>query len=174
MLTASQPERVRSLTSLRFPHPAAFASGIRFDPEQKEKWQHLRQQFGATDLEERAAAMLGDDAAGLRRFLAANGLPGPFLERYVKRLQEPDALVGALSWEHALSLDELSRVPVITTPTLFLWSEGPALARATVNATRGYVHASYKEVLIPDSGNFMLETASAALIGPLREHLHST
>lgn len=173
MLAAYHPARVRSLTSLRFPHPAAFAEGIRFEPEQKEKWRRLQQDFGTTNLEERAVTMLADNAAELCRFLVANGLPPPFLDRYVARLKAPGALVGAFSWEHAICLDEFSAVPVVTVPTLLLWSEGPALARATVDATASYVRSTLKEVCIPNAGNFMLETLSSALIAPLRQHLQS-
>jgi pimeloyl-ACP methyl ester carboxylesterase len=174
MIAAYQKTRVRSLISLRYPHPAAFAHGIQFEPEQKEKWRELQQQFGAANLNERAAAMLANDAARLRSFLTALGLPQPFLERYVNRLKDPAALVGAFSWERAISLDELSRVPAVTVPTLLVWSEGVALARATLEATRNYVHASYKEVLVQNAGHFILETSSAALIAPIRQHLQLT
>jgi pimeloyl-ACP methyl ester carboxylesterase len=174
MLTAYWPTRIRSLISMRFPHPAAFARGIEMDPEQKTKWRHLQEQFGSADLKERTATMLANDAAPLRRFLMSIGLQQPFLDRYVERLKEPEALLGALSWEHAISLEEISRVPAITAPTLLLWSEGPGVAYTTVEATRNYVHAPYKEVLIPNVGNFMLEMSSAALISPIRQHFERT
>jgi pimeloyl-ACP methyl ester carboxylesterase len=174
MLTAYHPTRVRSLTSIRFPHPAAFAHGIQFEPGQKEKWRRLEQDLGAGGPEERATTMLAHEAAGLRHFLTAISLPQPFLDRYVVRLTESGALAGALSWEHAVSPNEFSKVPSVTAPTLLLWSEGPALARTTVEATKDYVRASYKELLIPNAGNFLLETSSAAVSVPLRQHLQST
>jgi pimeloyl-ACP methyl ester carboxylesterase len=174
MLTAHWPTRIRSLTSLRFPHPAAFAHGIQLDPEQREKWRQLQEAFGSEDFGERVATMLVNDAARLRDFLTEIDLPQPYLDRYLERLKEPDALAGALSWEHAISLEEISRVPAIATPTLLLWSDGPGVARTTVQATRDYVHAPYREVLIPNTGNFMLERSSDLLIAPMREHLRST
>ena len=174
MLAAYQPTRIRSLTSLRYPHPAAFAQGVQFEPQQRAKWQHLQQALGAADVHARADAMLDDDAAALRRFLANSGLPQPFLDRYVARLQEPGALVGAFSWERAIRLQEFAEVPTVTVPTLLIWSEGPALAPATVDATRNYVNASFDAVLIPNAGNFILETSPEALLAPLRKHLKST
>lgn len=174
MLAAYQPTRIRSLTSLRYPHPAAFAHGVQFEPQQRAKWQRLQQELGAADVYARADAMLDDDAAALRRFLTNSGLPQPFLDRYVARLQEPGALVGAFSWERAIRLHEFSEVPAVTVPTLLIWSEGPALAQATVEATRNYVNASFDAVLVPNAGNFMLETSPAALLAPLRKHLRST
>jgi len=171
MLAASCPERVRSLTSLRFPHPAAFARGVRFEPEQREKWRRLQEQLGSGSLEDRAAVMLDAEAAGLRRLLSTNGLPPAFVDRYVARLREPGALTGALAWEHAISLEDFASVPDILVPTLLLWSEGPALSKATVVATQEHVRASFTEVLVPACGNFMLEVAPLRVAPPLREHL---
>ncbi|MDI1448980.1 alpha/beta hydrolase [Polyangium sp. 6x1] len=174
MLTAYRPARVRSLTALRYPHPAAFARGIQSEPEQMEKWRRLQHQFGAPDVHERAAAMLADNAARLHGFLADIGLPQPFVDRYVERMKEPGALVGALSWERSISLEEFLKVPPVTVPTLLLWSDGPALSRATLEATKDYVHAVYRERDLPNVGHFMLETSPAELIAPLLQHLQST
>lgn len=173
MMAAFWPERIRSLTSLRVPHPAAFAQGIRTDPEQQRKWQLLEEQFGAADLEERAAAMLANGAARLRDFLVAVGLPQPFLDRYVARLQTPGTLVGALSWEHCVTFRELGNVPTVAVPTLLLWSDGPGVARASVEATKDYVSARYTQAFIADVGNFILETCPDEVIGPLCRHLHA-
>lgn len=174
MLAAYHPTRVRSLTSFRYPHPAAFAQTMQSDPEQREKWLRLQQELGAGDPSEKAAAMLANDAAGLRRFLAASGLPQPFLNQYVLRLQEPGAFAGALFWNQAVSLDEFARVPPVTASTLLVWSDGPALARAAVEATRSFVHGRFTDVSIPNGGHFMLETSPEALVAPLRRHLEST
>jgi pimeloyl-ACP methyl ester carboxylesterase len=174
MLTAYYPARIRSLTAFRYPHPAAFARGMESDLEQKGKWFQLQQELGAGNPDEKAIAMLANDAAGLRRFLTASGLPEPFLDRYVSRLKEPGALVAALYWNLAVSLEEFAKVPAVTTPTLYVWSDGPALARTTAETTRNYVRARFTEVSIPNAGHFMLETSPADAIAPLRRHLEST
>jgi pimeloyl-ACP methyl ester carboxylesterase len=174
MLAAYHPARIRSLAAFRYPHPAAFAQSMESDPEQKEKWSRLQQELGGRNPDEKAAEMLANDAAGLRRFLASSGLPQPFLDRYVSRLKEPGTLAGALSWNQAISLDEFSVVPAVTAPTLYVWSEGPALARAAAEATKHYVHGRFTEVSASNVGHFMLETSPAAAIEPLRQHLHST
>jgi pimeloyl-ACP methyl ester carboxylesterase len=173
MLAAQHPGRIRSLTSIRFPHPAAFAQTMQSDPEQKEKWLRLQQDLGAGSPTERAAAMLADNAAGLRRFLAASGLPQPALDRYVSRLMEPGVLAGALSWNHAVSLEAFSRVPAVGVPSLYVWSEGPALARAAVEATKPYAHAGFTEVCVEQGGHFMLETSPGAVTAALLEHLRA-
>ncbi|HWM70505.1 MAG TPA: alpha/beta hydrolase [Steroidobacteraceae bacterium] len=174
MLAAHHPGRVRSLTSLRFPHPAAFARGIQFDPDQQGKWRRLQEQFGTGGPDERAMRLLANNGAGLRKFLTEVGLVEPYLSRYAERLTEPATLAGALSWEHSISLEEFARVPEVTCPTLLIWSEGPALARTTVETTRQYVRAPFTDVVISGVGHFILETSPDAVIAPLRRHLEST
>lgn len=174
MVAARNPTRVRSLTSIRFPHPAAFAKALRSDAEQSQKWARLQEDLGAGNPAQKAAAMLADDGAGLRSFLTASGLPEPFLSRYVSRLSDSGALAGALSWNQAISLEEFSNVPAVTVPTLLLWSEGPALGRAAAEASRSYVQATLTEVSVPEINHFLVETSPAAVIGPLRQHLRAT
>ncbi len=174
MLAAYHPNRIRSLTSIRYPHPAAFAGALLSDTEQHEKWLRIQQQLGAGDPGAKARVMLADDAMGLRDFLMSHGLPQPFLTRYVARLSEAGAFEGALCWNQAISLAEFAQVPPVTVPTLLIWSEGPALARAAAEASRSYVHAAFADVTVPGSSHFLLETSSTALVGPLREHFAAT
>ncbi|HEY6926068.1 MAG TPA: alpha/beta hydrolase [Steroidobacteraceae bacterium] len=174
MVAAHAPPRVRSLTSIRFPHPAAFAQALRCDAEQSAKWSRVQEEVGAGSPAQKAAAMLADDGAGLRRFLGTSGLPEPFLSRYVSRLSKPGALAGALSWNQAISLEEFSQVPAVKAPTLLLWSEGPALGRAAADASRAYVHAIFTQDSIPQGNHFLLEASPTAVIEPLRRHLQAT
>lgn len=174
MVAARKPTRVRSLTSIRFPHPAAFAQALQSNGEHREKWSRLQQDIGAGNPAEKAAAMLAADGAGLRRFLMASELPEPFLHRYVTRLSEPGALAGALSWNSAISLEEFSQVPAVTVPTLLLWSEGPALGRAAATASRSYVTATFTEALVREGNHFLLEAFPSAVIEPLSQHLRAT
>jgi pimeloyl-ACP methyl ester carboxylesterase len=174
MVAARNPARVRSLTAIRFPHPAAFAQALQSNAEQREKWSRLQHELGVGNPAEKAAAMLADDGAGLRRFLMTSGLPEPFLARYVLRLMQPGALTGALSWNQAVSLEEFSQVPAVMVPTLLLWSEGPALGHVAAEASRAYVHAPFTGISLREGGHFLLETSPAAVIGPLWQHLRAT
>ncbi len=174
MIAAHNPSRVRSLTSIRYPHPAAFARALRANTEHKQKWTRLQQDLGAANPAEKAGAMLADDAAGLRRFLSNSALPERILDRYVSRMREPGALVSALYWNHATSLDEFLEVPPVSAPTLLIWSEGPALARVAAEASAAYVKAPFTKVPVADSSHFLLETSPGAVIEPLLEHLRLT
>ncbi|HEY6970162.1 MAG TPA: alpha/beta fold hydrolase [Candidatus Angelobacter sp.] len=174
MLAAYHPTRIRSLAALRYPHPAAFAQAMQSDPEQKNKWFRVQEDLGAGNPAEKAAAMLADNATGLRRFLEVSGLPQPFLDRYVSRLKEPGTLAGALFWNQAISLEEFARVPAIRIPALYVWTEGPAVARAAAEATRMFATDSLTEVSIEGGGHFMLEISPESLIAPLLQHFGAT
>lgn len=174
MLAAYHAEKVRSLTSLVYPHPAAFAHAAQFQQAQREKWNRLVCKMGSKDLVQRARTMLADDAAVLRGFLADLNIPKRFIDRYVANLNSEESLVGAFSWQSAVSLDLFAQVPPVRVPSLLIWSEGPGVARETVEATRQYVGAPYRDVLIKADGHFLLETSSRELAGPIRDHLQST
>ena len=163
-LAARHPDRIKSLVVLRFPHPAAFAAGVRSDSAQAESWAKLQAQIGGQSADVRAAKLLEDDAAGLRTFLLKSGLPQAWVDRYVKRLQQPGALVGALSWEQAISLDEFAAVPDIRIPTEYVWSAGPALTASTATATAAHVSAKYHIDELQGAGNFMIETSAERLL----------
>lgn len=171
MLAASHPERVRSITSIRFPHPAAFAQALQEDPEQRRKWQALEEALGAGDPAGRAAHLLSSDAAGLKQLLLGAGLPPASMARYVAHMQCPGALQAALSWEQAISLPEFSQVPPVTAPALLLWNEGPGLAAAAANATGRYVQARYQQLQLPANEHFVLESSPAAVREPLTSWL---
>lgn len=174
ILAARHPQRVCSLVALRFPHPAAFANGIRTDPAQAESWAHLQRDLGGHNLDQRAAAMLTDDAAGLRAFLARSGLPQPWLDSYVTRLQRAHALAGAMAWEHAVSLDEFAVVPKVGVPTYYFWSQGPALTAATAQSTSRYVDGVFHLEELEDAGNFMIETSSDRILSRMLRFYQET
>lgn len=164
LLAARHPDRVKSLVVLRFPHPAAFAAGIRSDSAQAASWAKLQAQIGGQSADVRAAKLLEDNAAGLKTFLLQSGLPQAWVDRYVRRLQQPGALVGALSWEQAISLDEFAAVPDIRIPTEYVWSAGPALTASTAAATAAHVSARYRIEELQGAGNFMIETSAERLL----------
>jgi hypothetical protein len=143
-------------------------------PEQKEKWLRKKREMHAANPARRAQAMLARDAAELRRLLKSGGLPQPLVDHYVERLKEPGALAAALAWNQVISLDALSEVPPVLTPSLLIWSEGSPVTRTAAEATRDYVHGRFTEVALPDGCDFLLEISPEALIEPLREHLRSS
>ncbi|WP_202925851.1 alpha/beta fold hydrolase [Goekera deserti] len=153
-LAAWHPERVRTLTALSVPHPAAFSRALITSPQALMSTYIAFFQLPA--LPERV--LLAGNGTPLTRLLETMGLHRDHAERYVARMREPGALTAALDWYRALPFSARAMagtrgrgtVGRITVPTLHVWSSGdPALSRAGAEATGRYVDAPYQlEVLL--------------------------
>jgi pimeloyl-ACP methyl ester carboxylesterase len=166
-LAGYHPERVRSVTSVLFPHPAAVAYACEHEPQSRRQWQARQQRLGAADPRRQAADLLAADAAGLKELLEAGHLPASYLKRYVARMRAPGALAAALSWHSAVSLEEFAWVPAVQVPALLLWSEAPDLSRLAAEASKECVDSWFMEVEQPRGAQFLLETSPAAVTRPL-------
>jgi pimeloyl-ACP methyl ester carboxylesterase len=116
-LAAWHTDRVRSLTAVSVPHPAAFTAAYRADPEQRERSSYIRLFWQTGKAEE---VLMADDARRLRRILLGGdgrtGVPEEAAEEYVAVLSAPGALTAALNWYRAMSSDiRVDRVAVPTT-----------------------------------------------------------
>lgn len=144
-LGAWYPERVRTLTALSVPHPAAMAKAlVTSDQGLRSYYMAL---FQLPVVPERL--VLAGGGAALRRMLQRGGLPEQAVDHYVQRMREPGALTAALNWYRALPLGVRDAVGRVSVPTLHVWStEDAFLGRAATEATRQYVTGPYRlEVL---------------------------
>src|ERR687893_1472018 len=86
-LAAWHADRVRSLTAVSVPHPAAFTAAYRSDPEQKERSGYIRLFWQPGKAEE---VLLADGSRRLRRMLlgpdGATGVPAEAADEYVAGL----------------------------------------------------------------------------------------
>ena len=169
-LGGQYPERLRSLTVVSTPHPAAFGSALRSESaDQKERSQYMLF-FQQPDAPEQA--LLGNDAAMLRGLFASIGQDAT--EEYVRLFKEPGAMTGALNWYRAISLGEASQDEV-TVPTLYIWSDGDvALGRDAAEATAGFVKGPYRFEIIPGVSHWVPEEAADQVNRLLLEHLAAT
>jgi pimeloyl-ACP methyl ester carboxylesterase len=167
-LAAWTPDRVRSLTVLSTPHPRAMASAA------KRSSQLLRSAymgaFQVPALPERVA--LAHDAWLLRTALRRSGLPAPFRQRYVARLQTPGVLTGALGWYRAIWYGTGRPVGSVGVPTHYLWgTRDPFFARSAVLRTGDHVRARFRSTGV-DEGHWLperrLELVAAAVLAERR------
>src|SRR5206468_385724 len=137
------PERLRSLTILSVPHPAAFRRAISDDEEQKGKSGYMRA-FQEPDVPERL--LLDNDAAGLRAIFA--GQDRDAADEYVRVLTQPGAMTAALNYYRMMD-GSLGHIGAVDVPTLFIWStDDVAVARSGAEATAQHVRGPYRfEVL---------------------------
>ena len=178
-LTAARyPQRVRTLTAVSMPHPAAFAAtlaGGDADQLRRSSYIEALRQEGTAE-----AALLSDDGAGLRGLFAATGHPDPDgTGEYVRLLSEPGALTAALNWYRAISVREAlthaaetagdGGVPV---PTLYVWGDADvALGRTAAEATSGHVRGPYRFEVLQGVGHWIPEEVPDRLNRLVLDHL---
>jgi pimeloyl-ACP methyl ester carboxylesterase len=173
-LAAWHSDRVRSLTAVSVPHPAAYTVAYRTDPEQKERSAYIRLFWQEGKAEE---VLLADDARRLRRMLSGgegdSGVPAETIEEYVAVLSAPGALTAALNWYRAMSSSQ--RVDPIEVPTTYVWSDGDvAIGRTAAEACANYVTGDYRFVELPGITHWIPEQAPDLLAAAILERIATT
>lgn len=169
LIAARHAERLRSLTVLSRPHPAAFRGALQNDPGQAQRSRH-HSLFQDRDS---ARRLLADDAARLRKLLANQGVPAPDIAAYLERLNDEAALDAAINWYRPESNRAASKdVPKISVPTLYIWGDQDAtVGRAAAEATADHVDGPYRFEVIPGAGHFITDQAGARVTELLLAHI---
>jgi pimeloyl-ACP methyl ester carboxylesterase len=169
-LAAWHPWRVRTLTALSVPHPAAMAQAMAHSD------QALRSSYiGFFQLPVvPEGVLLAGGGTVLRRGLLRGGLPEDLVETYVSRMREPGALTAALNWYRALPLSLRTPAGVVRVPTLHVWGAGDAfLSRAAVEASREFVAAPYALEVLEDGNHWVPELAADRTAELVTAHVRS-
>jgi pimeloyl-ACP methyl ester carboxylesterase len=139
------PDRVRTLTAISVPHPAAFARAMR-NPHQRRRSRYMaffniplvpeltaRRPGGRFDTSMRKAGMTADEVARFRREIVDHG-----------------ALPHALGWYRALPMTRRGSTDFkVTVPTTLVWSTRDiAIGRDGVDGTAPWVDAPYELVVL--------------------------
>ncbi|WP_091447258.1 alpha/beta fold hydrolase [Actinokineospora iranica] len=162
---AAHPERLRTLTAVSAPHPAAMAAALREDEEQQLRSQHLSL-FKERTAERR---LLADDAAALRRIFEWK-IPPSAVAEYVGRLTEPGALTAALSWFRATRWNVLP--DPVSTPTMHVWgTEDPAIGSTAALSCGKWVTGPYRFEMVEDASHWLPEETPDLVTGLLLDHL---
>ena len=169
-LGAWHPDRVRTLTALSVPHPAAMATAMTTSD------QALRSYyvgvFQLPLLPERL--LLAGNGAVLRRMLRSGGLDDALADHYVRRMQEPGALSAALGWYRALPWAGRDPVGTVRVPTLHVWSTGDAfLGRAATEATERFVDAPYRLEVLEGVPHWIPELAADRVAELVTAHVRT-
>ena len=172
-LAGWHPDRVRSLTAVSVPHPAAYTVAYRTDPEQKERSGYIRLFWQPGKAEE---VLLADDGRRLRRMLSGgegeSGIPADAIEQYVSVLSAPGALTAALNWYRAMSSGD--RVDPVGVPTTYVWSDGDvAIGRTAAVACANYVSGDYRFVELPGITHWIPEQAPDQLAAAILDRIAS-
>jgi pimeloyl-ACP methyl ester carboxylesterase len=168
-VAGQNPDRVRTLTVASTPHPAAFRAALKGElgGDQVEHSAYA-DFFRQPDLPEEM--FLANDAAALRGVYA--GLPDEIAEDYIRMLTGPGALTGGLNYYRATKFDEQGNPGTISSPTLFVWSNGDEyLRREAAEATGSHVEGPYRFEELDGVSHWIPETAADDFSRILLEHL---
>ena len=173
-LAGWHPDRVRSLTAVSVPHPAAYTVAYRTDPEQKERSGYIRLFWQPGKAEE---VLLADDGRRLRRMLTGGegetGIPAEAIDEYVAVLSAPGALTAALSWYRAMSSEP--KVDAITVPTTYVWSSGDvAIGRTAAEACVDHVVGDFRFVELPGITHWIPEQAPDELAAAILDRISAS
>lgn len=162
-----RPDRVRTLTVLSTPHPAAMAWAWRHSTQGLRSWYMVLFQIPVV------AELLVHP--GFVRTLVGTGLPEAAARRYAKRYPSWRDLTGPISWYRALRFatagsGELPRR--IEVPTTYVWGRDDfALGEAAAQRTARYVSADYRFVAL-SAGHWLPEVnpseVAAAILDRIR------
>ena len=163
LTAADHPDRVKTLTVLSRPHPAAFARSFGLDPEQAERSRHHRAM--TPELTDRWWA---DDCAALRAMLARASVPSSTIDAYMVTFIERDALEAAMNWYRAAASGgglRAADTADVTVPVLYLWGTADqTVGRRAAELTEEHVRGPYRFVEIEGAGHFLTDDHGAPVV----------
>ncbi len=170
-LAARHPDRLRSLTAVSVPPPAAMLRALRGGRQALASWYMLA--FQVPGLAERVLP------PGSPRFAAAlrrTGQSAAAAERDAAAMAEDGALTAALNWYRAMrySGDRSSRQVWgrIRVPSLFVWSDGDtAITRDAALLADRYVAAPFRFVELRGVSHWIPDEVPDRLAELVAEHL---
>lgn len=167
------PDRIRTLTAVSTPHPAAFAAakkaGVSADGDDqvaKSDYIQLFREDGAEEM------FLADDSAVFWTVLLGSGMCDEDAEHYVARFDTVEAVAGPLAWYRAADPTDSVGMGPITAPTLYVWStDDIALGRTAAELTGAQVAGPYTFEVLDGVSHWIPEMAADALAERLIRHL---
>lgn len=172
IISALHPERVRTLSVISRPHPAAFMQAMASDPAQAERSKHHR----SFQRPEATAERLVDDGAPLRSLLESWGAGPADIDAYLATLGTHEALDAAINWYRAMgqSKPQPGDVPPVGVPTLFVWGNDDAsVGRIAAEATADFVEGPYRFVEVPGGSHCITDQSPGVFTDLLIEQVGS-
>lgn len=167
-LAARHPDRVRTLTALSVPHPAAFRAALLHSSQALHSWYMAA--FQVPLLPEWAMARAGGSV--MTRLLERSGLDTVSARRYAARAAQPGAMTGPLNWYRALP--SLLRQPLgpVAVPTLFVWGAGDRfVTRAAAEGCAAHARGPFLFVPLAGADHWLPSGATEAVAEAVVDHL---
>ncbi len=162
-LAAAHPDRVRTLTALSVPHPAAFQKAMGTSTQLLHSWYMAF--FQMPRVPELVLGRHG--GADFADSMVRSGLDRPTADRYGARAGTRGAMTGPINWYRALPLSGRDRMPAVTVPTLYCWgSRDGFITRQAAELCAEQVKGPYQFAELEGQPHW-LPTKSADLVAPL-------
>lgn len=170
VLAARHPERVRSLTAVAVPHPAAFGAALRADPDQQARSAYLRLFREPAPRPE--DILLAGDGSRLRAMYEGSTLEPDEVSAFVAPLLAPGALTAALNWYRAMDAKSYADVPAVTVPTTYVWGDRDvAVGRVAATGCAAQVTGDYRFAELPETSHWVPEQAPDLLATLILERI---
>ncbi|WP_308257736.1 alpha/beta fold hydrolase [Pseudonocardia lacus] len=164
-LAGRHPDRLRSLTAVSVPPPAAMLRAMRRGRQALASWYMLA--FQVPGLAERGLA-----GSRFATMLRRSGQSAPAAERDAAAMAEDGALTAALNWYRAMRFARGGSPGRVRVPTLFVWSDGDtAITRDAALLADRYVEAPFRFVELRGVSHWVPDQAPAQLAELIAEHL---
>jgi pimeloyl-ACP methyl ester carboxylesterase len=171
-LAARHGERLRTLTAVSVPPPAAYLRSLLTTRQGLASWYVYA--FQLPWLPERLLAANGGPFS--RRFVAAlrrTGQSKAVAQRDAAGLADPAALTAAINWYRGMfSAPPGDPDPPVRVPTLFVWSDGDtALTRQSTELVRRYVAGPFRYAELRGVSHWIPDEAPDQLVELVLEHI---
>ena len=171
VVAARHPDRVRTLTAVSVPHPEAFADAYAgADSPQREMSSYIdvfRAEGGAGEL-----MLAGEDGDGIRRMFESQGIGAEAAAEHGRVHTQPGTLTAALNWYRATHPTKMRGIPVVTVPTLLVWSTlDPAISREAAEGCPKYVDGPFQFEVLDGVNHWIPEVAADRLNALMLDHL---
>jgi pimeloyl-ACP methyl ester carboxylesterase len=170
-LAAQHPERLRSLTAVSVPPPAAMLHAVLTGPQALASWYILA--FQPPGLAERAFRAGGRPfSPRLVRLLESAGQTPAAAERDAAGLADDTALTAALNWYRAGRYARSVADPLVRVPTLYVWSDGDtAITRQAALRANRYVEGPFRFVELRGVSHWIPDAAPGELADLVAEQI---
>ncbi len=157
-LAADHPDRVRTLTAVSVPHPAAYLDALPRGQVFKSWYMAAFQLPYLPELTARPGGVM-------EKMLRATGMTDDDVARFRTEIVDDGALPTALNWYRALPLtDPRTSGRKVRVPTTMVWSDGDtAIGRWGVEHCERYVDAPYRFVELEGVSHWIPTEAPEAL-----------
>ena len=167
-LAAQHSKRIRTMTSLTVPHPRAMVDAALRSSQLLHSWYMLF--FQLPRVPEVTMKLAGAERAA--KALERDGLDPDTAKRYAARMQDPQAMTGAINWYRALPFRSRSPMPRIEVPTLYVYADRDRyLTRYAADRTSRYVTGPYRFEVLAGATHWVPTVAADRVSGLIREHL---